>query len=335
MKISFFESTPEEEKKIGGLFKKHELNFIQEPLSMKNASLAKDSEIIGIFIYSKIDKKVLDELPNLKMIATQSTGYDHINLKECKKRNIIVSNVPTYGENTVAEHAFALILDLSRNIHKAFLKIQRDDLTLKGLEGFDLKGKTIGVIGVGNIGAHVIRIANGFEMKILAYDKHRDKKLKKKINFNYTSLSKLLKKSDIITLHLPLNPKTKHIINKKTIRLMKSNCIIINTSRGDLIKTNDLLQALDSGKILGAGLDVLEGEKIIKEEKELLHNTGKEHTEKLKKAIDSYMILHNEKVIFTPHIAFYSHEALMRIFYTTIENIKNFILGKPQNLVRK
>ena len=335
MKISFFESTQEEEKKIGDVFKKYDVNFIHEPLSMKNVSLAKDSEIIGIFIYSKIDKKILDELPNLKMIATQSTGYDHIDLKECKKRHIFVSNVPTYGENTVAEHAFALILDLSRNIHKAFLKTQRDDLTLNGLEGFDLKGKTIGVIGVGNIGTHVIRIANGFEMKILAYDKHKNRNLKKKINFTYTSLNNLLKKSDIITLHLPLNPKTKHIINKKTLRIMKPNCIIINTSRGDLIKTKDLLGALDSGKILGAGLDVLEGEKVIKEEKELLHNTGKEHTEKLKKIIDSYMILHNEKVIFTPHIAFYSHEALMRIFCTTVENIKNFIRGKPQNLVRK
>ena len=334
MKISFFESTPEEEKEARKLFKKHKLNFIHEPLSMKNVSTAKDSEVIAIFIYSKIEKKILDKLPNLRFIATQSTGYDHIDLKECKKRKIFVSNVPTYGENTVAEHTFGLILDLSRNIHKAIRRISEDDFSIEGLEGFDLKGKTIGVIGTGNIGEHVIRIANGFEMNVLAYDHRRKNSLKRKLNFKYVNLKSLLKKSDIVTLHVPLLPGTKNMINKKTLKLMKPNSLLINTSRGGVVNTKDLLSALDSDKIGGAGLDVIEGEKTIKEEKELLHKTGKEHTKKLKEVIDAYMILHNEKVVFTPHIAFYSKEALMRIFCTTMDNIKDFIKGKPENLVK-
>ena len=334
MRICFFESGEVDKEKVLKVLKRHGVEFFDEPISKKNFSLAKEADVISTFIYSKIDKSLLDKLPNLKFISTQSTGFDHIDLKECKKRKIIVSNVPTYGENTVAEHTFGLILDLSRNIHKAFMRTSRDDLTISGLEGFDLKGKTLGVIGTGNIGKHVIRIANGFEMNVLAYDHKRKHSLKKRLNFKYVNLKALLKKSDIITLHVPLNSKTKYLINKKNLKLVKPNCILINTSRGEIVNTKDLLNSLDSGKILGAGLDVIEGEKTIKEEKELLHKTGKEHTKKLKKIIDSYMILHNEKVIFTPHIAFYSKEALERIMNTTVQNILSFVKNHPENLVK-
>ena len=334
MKIYFFESKEVDQKKVEKYLKGNELVFIEEPLSVKNISIAKDAEVIAIFIYSKINKQILSKLPKLKFITTQSTGYDHIDLKECKKRKIVVSNVPTYGENTVAEHTFALILDLSRNIHKAVRRISEDNFSIGGLEGFDLKGKTIGVIGAGNIGQHVIRIANGFEMKVLVYEPKRSLSLAKKLKFKYTTLENLLKNSDIVTLHVPLVSGTKNMINRKTLKLMKPNSILINTSRGGVVNTKDLLSALDSNKIHGAGLDVIQGEKTIKEEKELLHKTGKEHTKKLKEVIDAYMILHNEKVIFTPHIAFYSKEALERIMDTTIENVNSFIKGKPINLIK-
>jgi D-lactate dehydrogenase len=331
MKVYFFEAGEVDKEKVSKALNKHEVIYIDEPLTKKNVSLAKDADILSVFIYSKIDKKILSKLPNLKLITTQSTGFDHIDLKECRKRKIPVCNVPSYGENTVAEHTFALILDLSRNIHKAIKRISEDNFSIKGLQGFDLKGKTIGVIGAGNIGQHVIRIAKGFEMNVLAYEPKRNSSIAKKLGFKYVTLENLLKKSDIITLHVPLVKETKNLINARTLKLMKPNSILINTSRGGVVNTKSLLSAIESGKIGGAGLDVLEGEKTIKEEKELLHKTGTEHTKKLKSLIDSYMILHNEKVIFTPHIAFYSKEALERIMDTNIENIKSFVKGKPKN----
>lgn len=334
MKISFFEVSELEKNEILPKLKKNKINFFKETLTVKNVKSVKDSEIISIFVYSVITKEILNFLPKLKLIVTRSTGFDHIDLNECKKRGISVCNVPTYGENTVAEHTFALILDLSRNIHKSFMKILNDDLSSQGLKGFDLKGKTLGVVGTGNIGSHVVRIGKGFEMNVLAFDPKKNTKLAKELKFKYVSLENLLKNSDIVTLHVPLNSKTKHLINKKTINLMKNNSILINTSRGEIVDTDSLLLALEKNKLAGAGLDVIEGEKIIKEEKELLHISEKEQSRNLKQVIESYMILHNEKVIFTPHIAFYSSEALERILSTTIENIINFIKKKPKNLVK-
>ncbi len=334
MKISFFEVSELEKNEILPKLKKNKINFFKETLTVKNVKSVKDSEIISIFVYSVITKEILNFLPKLKLIVTRSTGFDHIDLNECKKRGISVCNVPTYGENTVAEHTFALILDLSRNIHKSFMKILNDDLSSQGLKGFDLKGKTLGVVGTGNIGSHVVRIGKGFEMNVLAFDPKKNTKLAKELKFKYVPLENLLKNSDIVTLHVPLNSKTKHLINKKTINLMKNNSILINTSRGEIVDTDSLLLALEKNKLAGAGLDVIEGEKIIKEEKELLHLSDKEQSRNLKQVIESYMILHNEKVIFTPHIAFYSSEALERILSTTIENIINFIKKKPKNLVK-
>lgn len=334
MNITFFEENNVEETEIRKALKGNKLKFSNEPLSKSNFKIAKDSEVVVIFINSTVDKAILKLLPKLKLIVTRSTGFDHIDLKECKKKKILVSNIPTYGENTVAEHAFALLLDLSRNIHKSFMRISENNFSIEGLKGFDLRGKTIGVVGVGNIGEHVIRIAKGFEMNVLAFDMKKSLKLQRKLKFKYVSLENLLKNSDIVTLHVPLNKKTKHLINKKTIKLMKPNSILINTSRGEIVDTDSLFLALEKEKIRGAGLDVIEGEKMIKEEKELLHLSNEHHYKKLKEAIDCYTILHNEKVIFTPHIAFYSSEALQRIRETTIENIKSFIENNPKNLVK-
>ena len=333
MNISFFEVAEEEEKGLKSEFRGSRLLFSDQPLSLGNAESAKNSEVISVFIYSKITKEILDKLPKLKMIATRSTGYDHIDLNECRKKGVAVCSVPFYGENTVAEFAFGLILSLSRNIHKSTLRILGGDFSIAGLEGFDLKGKTIGVIGVGSIGRHVIKIASGFEMNILATSPRKDKGLQRKFKFRYAPLKTLLKKSDIVTLHVPLTPETRHMINSSTIKLMKPGAILINTSRGEVVDTKALLSALENNRIKGAGLDVIEGEAEIKEEKQLLHESGKEHQEKLKIIIDSYEILRNEKVIFTPHIAFYTEEALRRIMKTSTDNIKCFIKRKPQNVI--
>ena len=170
-------------------------------------------------------------------------------------------------------------------------------------------------------------------MKVLASDRKHDHKLAKKLNFKYSSFKELLKKSDIVTLHVPLTPETKHMINKKTLALMKPDSLLINTSRGGVVDTDALLSALDKGKIGGAGLDVIEGEKEIKEELEILRDEG-EHIKKLKEVMNSLELLRNDKVVFTPHIAFYSAEALDRLLDTTVENIKNFIRKKPTCLVK-
>lgn len=286
-----------------------------------------------MFIYSQIDKKIIDKLKNLKAITTRSTGFDHIDLKEAKKKKIKVFNVPRYGENTVAEHTFALILALSRKITESHERTVRGNFNLEGLRGFDLKGKTIGIIGIGSIGSHVARIAKGFEMNVISYSPIKDLKLQRKLGFKYVSLNKLLKDSDIISLHCPYNKKTHHMINKSKIKLMKKDAFIINTARGGLIDTTALVKALAKKQIQGAALDVLEEESIIKEEAQLLSkNFSKENLQNL---VENHLLLTFNNVLITPHNAFNSKEALQRILDTTIENINNIVKKKKsENIVK-
>lgn len=332
MKIAFLEMEDWAEEYIKNNLKGHDLLFFKGLLKDIDMKKLTDMEILSTFVFSKIDKKVLDKLPKLKMIATMSTGYDHIDLKECARRKILVCNVPYYGENTVAEHTFALILTLSRKIYPSMRKTKKGLFNQDDLRGFDLKGKTIGLIGTGHISYHVAKIAKGFEMDILGYDIFQNNEFKK-IGLKYVPLNELLKKSDIVSLHLPLNEHTKHIINSKNIKLMKKNALIINTARGGLIDTTALGEALVEGKIAGAGLDVLENEQYIKHEDELL----KAH---FKKAYDIRTVLENQiltkldNVAITPHNAFNSEEALKRIIDTTVENIKAFSKGKPIDIVK-
>ncbi|MDO8740776.1 MAG: hydroxyacid dehydrogenase [Candidatus Woesearchaeota archaeon] len=330
MKIAFFEMEDWEKEYIKKKLKGNIL-FFNDELNEKNINQVKDFDILSVFIYSKINSNTLNNLKKLKLIATRSTGYDHIDIEECRKRKIAVANVPYYGENTVAEHTFALILSLSRKIHRAYEKTVRGDFSLEGLRGFDLKGRTIGIIGAGHIGLHVIRIANGFEMNVLAYDVKRDAKLAKKFGFKYASLNELLKNSDIISLHAPYNKATHHLINKNNIKLIKKGSILINTARGSLVETEALVEALDRGILSGAGLDVLEEEQLVKEESELLSKNYPIET--LKTVIQNHTLLKRENVIITPHNAFNSIEALQRILDTTIENIKSFMKGKIINKV--
>ena len=217
MQIAIFETKPWEKKFFKKALKGQVLEFIKEPVSLDNLSAVKDCEIISTFIASKVNSEILDKLPGLKMIATRSTGFDHLDLKACQNKNIIICNVPFYGENTVAEHAFALILTLSRNIHKSYLRNTRGDYTIEGLKGFDLRGKTLGVIGAGHIGLHLIKMGRGFDMKVLAHDNNRNDFQADVLGFKYVSLAELFKNSDIISLHVPDNPATHHLINKNNI----------------------------------------------------------------------------------------------------------------------
>ncbi|MEI6288720.1 MAG: NAD(P)-dependent oxidoreductase [bacterium] len=330
-KIAFFELQGWEQKLLKKDLKKCELKFFTEPLNEKNVKEIKDFNVVSVFIYSKIDAKILKFLPKLKLIATRSTGFDHIDIKEATKRKIKVANVPTYGENTVAEHTFALIMALSRNVHKSYMRVLRNDFSIEGLKGFDLEGKTIGVIGGGNIGYHVIKIAKGFGMEVLVSDINQDRFLCESMGFKYSPLDELLKKSDIVTLHVPYNKKTHHLINKDNIKLFKKGALLINTARGGLVDTEALIYGLDKKIIGGAGLDVMEGEDLIKEEKQLLYDPKK--LEALGCLIKDHILLSHDNVVFTPHIAFYSQEALERIIHTTTENIKGFIDGVKFNQV--
>lgn len=319
MKIAFFEVAPWEEKYLSEKLKKHNLKFFEHSLSEKDIPKIKDCDALSVFIYSKVNKNILNKMPKLKIIATRSTGFDHIDIEDCKKRKIIVTHVPFYGENTVAEHAFALILSLSRNIHKSYVRTLKDDFSIDGLTGFDLKGKTLGIVGGGSIGMHVARMAKGFEMNVLVYDVVQNKSLSKSLNFKYATLNELLKKSDIITLHVPYNKFTHHLINKDNLKLLKKGTVLINTSRGGVIDTDAILPSLENGTLGGLGLDVIEGEDLIREEKELLHKGI--NCDKWREIVRDHAIFRMDNVVFTPHNAFNSKEALLRILDSTIANI--------------
>lgn len=332
MHIAFFETNENDKKYLTERLASHELLFFEEPLTEKNASLASDCEIISVFIYSVVNESVIDALPKLRSITTRSTGFDHINIAYCAEKNITVQNVPYYGENTVAEHTFALILALSRNVHKSYMRGKQNDFSIDGLIGFDLKDKILGVVGTGHIGLHVIRIAKGFGMHVLAYDTAQNTFLSEVLHFNYAPLDKVLSQSDIVTLHVPYNEHTHYLINRESLAKMKNGSLLINTSRGGVIETEAMIEALDKGTLGGVGLDVLEGEGQIKEENQSLHSNPelqKERSGELQKNL-----IDRENVVFTPHIAFYSKEALERILDTTVSNILQFTLEKVENSVK-
>ena len=332
MKIAFFELKDWEKEYVTQQLKDFALSFFDEPLSQENVDKVKDVQVVSAFVDSPMDKALIEKMPKLKMIAARSTGFDHIDVAFCKEKNITVCNVPTYGENTVAEHAFALILDLSRKIHQSIESVKSVGFSVKGLMGFDLKGKTIGVVGMGNIGKHVARIAQGFEMNVVVFDVHQDKKLAKQLKFSYASLEDLLKVADIITLHVPFNEHTKHLINAQNMGLVKKGAYLINTSRGGIVETDALVKALDDGTLAGAGLDVLEEECFIKEEGQLLSHKIPATCD-IKTLLENHVLMERDNVIITLHNAFNSQEALERILHTTVENVGSFIKGRPGNVV--
>lgn len=318
------------------LLKRVNLKIFKKPLTQKIINQVQDIEILGIFINSKIDKAVLEKLPKLKFITTMSVGFDHIDLGACAKQGIMVSNVPSYGENTIAEHTFALILALARKLPQVIEEVRKGDFTLDNLRSFDLEGKTIGIIGLGRIGSCAAKIAQGFGMKILAYDIRKNPKLIKKLNLKlkYVTLDYLLSYADIVSLHANYNPANHYLINKNNIKKFKKGALLINTARGGLVETEALLLALKKGILSGVGLDVLEEEGFLREEKELLTKKFQQKYN-LKTILQTHLLREHPKVIITPHIAFNSREALSNILETTIKNILGFLDGKPINLVKK
>jgi D-lactate dehydrogenase len=348
MKLGFFEAEGWEKEILEREFPDLEIYFTTERLTKENVKNFQDLDILSVFICSEIDKEIIDSLPNLKLIATRSTGYDHIDCEYCKSKGILVCNVPEYGTKTVAEWTIGLMLNLMRKIYYAIDQIKEvESFDLKNLRGEELYGKTLGVIGTGRIGKEVIKLAKAFGMNILAYDAFPDENFAKEYNITYTSLEELLKNSDVITIHVNLNPSTYHLINKENIKLIKPGAYLINTARGGIIETEALLYALKEGILKGAALDVLEEETEIKEELELLvkYTTDKRGSNADEHGLDdlketaftlwqNHILMKMPNVLITPHNAFNSKEAIERILMTTIENIKKFLQGNSINLVK-
>ena len=332
MKVVVFEAEGRERAAFDRLGDVHKVSFVADPLKAENASAFVDAEVVSTFVYSDLSRLVLEKLGSLKLIATRSTGYDHIDIAFCKEKGVAVANVPSYGENTVAEHVLALLLSLSHRLPEAMERARSGRFSPQGLEGFDLAGKTIGVVGVGHIGRHVIRIAKGFAMQVVAFDVKPDQALARELGFRYLPFNELLAVADIVSLHAPAMKETHHLLSTLAFDKMKEKAIVINTARGSLIDAHALIMALRSGRIAGAGLDVLPDEPLIREEAELVCSLfSGEHD--LRDVVADHILLHMPNVIVTPHSAFNTREAIVRIVETTVSNIENFAAGQPQNLV--
>lgn len=313
MKIAFFD-TKIYDKPFFEQFKKSDMKikYYETKLNEDTCSLAKGYDVVCVFVNDDINKNVIDKLIeyNVKMIALRCAGYNNVDIKYCKDK-ILVARVPAYSPYAVAEHAIAMLLTQVRNIHKAYIRTKSFNFSLSGLEGMDLFGKTIGVIGTGKIGKIFIDICKGFGMRILAYDKYPSNLS----NAEYVDLDRLFCESDIISLHCPLTEETYHLIDKNSISKMKDGVIIVNTSRGALIESKALLDGIKTKKVGGACLDVYE------EESEVFF----EDNSNLIIDDDTLALLTTmPNVIVTSHQAFLTKEALSNIALTTVNNIVEF-----------
>ncbi len=335
MKIVFFEVIEADQARITELMAgQPDIVCVADKLTAETAAAHADAEIVSVFVASSVTREVIDALPALKLIATRSTGYDHIDTTYAQSKGIAIATVPSYGSHTVAEFAFALMLSLSRKIFDACAQLRGGGaFDPMHLQGFDLNGKTLGVIGTGKIGKNVIRIAKGFGMQVIAHDPYPDAAFATEAGFSYMTLEQVLPQADIVTLHVPYMPATHHLLNATTLPLMKRGAYLINTARGELIETEALITALESGQLAGAGLDVLEGERELKDELHML-TTDSTHVESYKMMLEDHVLMRMPQVLITPHLAFNSREAVAEILKTTVDNITGFINNTPTNIVK-
>ena len=308
----------------------HHWRYVSETIKKQN--IDPETEVLSVFVSSKVTRKIIESLPKLRLIACRSTGFNNIDLRAAEEHNIPVVNVPTYGEATVAEYAFTLLLALTRNI-KTVLSAGSERVEQAEMTGHDLSGKTIGIIGGGHIGQHAIKIANGFSMTVLVYDAMPRENLASELGFTYVDLDELLSRSDIVSLHAPYLPATHHILNKQTLSKMKKDAVLINTARGELVDTAALTDALTSGQLGGAAIDVIEGEKVLSHNEEEALLRGQVSTDILRHSLEISVLKKMPNVIISPHNAFNTIEAIKRINDTTAQNIINFWYGEIPNRV--
>jgi D-lactate dehydrogenase len=320
MKIAFFSTQLYDKEYFTRFNSRHELVFFEAPLHEKTASLAAGCQVVCAFVNDSLNAAVIKLLAEtgVQLVAMRCAGYNNVDLAAAQAHNIKVLRVPAYSPHAVAEHAVALILTLNRKTHKAYNRVREGNFSLEKLTGFDLYGKTIGVIGTGKIGEVFCEIMKGFGCRVLAFDLIANRQLEAK-GIEYLPLIKLLPQCDIISLHCPLNEQTKHIINADTLGMMKQGVMLINTSRGALIDTRAVIKALKTGKVKYLGIDVYE-----QEEKLFFHNLSEEIIED--DEISRLMSFPN--VLITSHQGFFTDEALSQIAQTTLQNIADFEAGK-------
>jgi D-lactate dehydrogenase len=319
--IAFFDAKPYDRNAFDEANSQYgyTIKYYDSHLSGDTVSLAKGSDVVCAFVNDTIDREVIDSLVtyNISLIAMRCAGYNNVDL-HAAYRKIHVVRVPAYSPHAVAEHAAALMLSLNRKIHKAYYRTRDNNFNINGLLGFDMYGKTIGVIGTGKIGQVLIGIANGFGMKVLGYDPYPAPRLEEEHDFDYVTLDTLYRRSEIISLHCPLTKDTFHLINIDSIASMKDGVMIINTGRGALIDSRALIHGLKSGKIGAAGLDVYE------EESEYFF-------EDFSSTIISDDVLARlltfPNVLITSHQGFFTREALSNIAHTTLSNMQAFLTG--------
>jgi len=310
----------------------HHWDFVGDHISLDN--LNPEAEVISGHAGGPITAEIMRRLPRLRLIATRSTGFDHIDVDYATQHDIIVVNVPTYGENTVAEHAFALILAVSRRLIPTVRSTRSGDFEASRYTGFDLKGRTLGIVGLGHIGRHTAKIARGFDMNVIAYDIQKDEVFARETGVTYVTLDDVLGQSDVLSLHAPLTPDNFHLINTHSIEKMKPGAILINTARGELVENRALIAALKSSLLAGAGLDTLEGEKYLSRSAmiEAITNNATAPTS-YEYSTEAQTLLEMPNVVVTQHAAFNTSEAIQRINSTTTENIIKFWYGDTPNRV--
>ncbi len=321
-KIAFFDAKPydievfnEVNKKFGYIIK-----YFPQHLNEDTAYLAKGFDTACAFVNDKLDKAVIDKFHEygIGMAALRSAGYNNVDLRSAYLK-LHVTRVPAYSPNAVAEHTLALMLSLNRKIHKAYYRTRDNNFSINGFLGFDMAGKTVGVIGTGRIGRILINILKGFGVKILAHDSYPDRKYAVKNGIKYVELKKLFRESDIITLHCPLTKETDHLIDRKAISMMKKGVMIINTGRGRLIDTKALIAGLKTDKIGYAGLDVYE-----EEDKYFFED----FSGKIVNDDTLARLLTFNNVLITSHQGFFTKEAITNIAETTLQNIDDYFRGR-------
>ena len=322
LRIAFFDAKSYDIESFNAVNKDYnfDIRYYQERLSISTVPLAKGADVVCIFVNAECDAQVIDELVNngVKLIALRCAGFNNVDLKAAEGR-IRVTRVPAYSPHAVAEYAVSLMLSLNRKIYRAVNRTRDGNFTLNGLLGFDMYGKTAGIIGMGRIAKELIKILHGFGMNVMAYDLYPDHEFAKQYDVKVVGLDELYTHSDIISLHCPLTPDTKFLINKDSIAKMKKGVMIINTGRGKLIHTEDLIEGLRSKQVGSAGLDVYE------EERDYFYEDRSD------KMIDDDVLarlLMVPNVVLTSHQAFFTAEALHNIAISTLNSVKEFADGK-------
>lgn len=333
MDVVVLETKEWEARACAALAPRHAVDCTTAALRRDNVDAFASAEVVSPFVASDLGGEVLERLPRLKLIATRSTGFDHIDLAYCRRAGIAVCNVPDYGDHTVAEHAFALLLAVVRRIPQAYERVRRGDFSTDGLRGFELAGKTLGVIGAGRIGRRAIAIGRGFSMQVLAFDVAPDPQAARDLGFQYADLPEVLAASDVITVHVPGGAGARSLISDTEFAAMKPGAILVNTARGGVVDAGALVRALRSGRLAGAGLDVVAEERALRDEAEIFRDDSALVPDQLRALIADHALLRFPNVLITPHIAYDTQEAVGRIIDTTLANIEAFARGAAQNRV--